>query len=153
MRQELLFLAVAISLIMNCPSAHTAEPDSGADKKDPVLIYREAGATEEQEAKIRQLAKEFEKAGKVRIERLRNLTRQITELSFEPEIDENKILALQDEINELQNALNRDRIKLMLKIRSSLTLETKTRLIELLKRKEAGHPAKAPAEPAARGTL
>ncbi len=136
-----LFISLLAVLISPCQNALGAELESGAVKKDPVLIYREAGASGEQEAKIRQLAQEYEKEARVKVERLHNLNRQIKDLSFEPEIDEKKILAVQDEINESQNFLSTERIKLMLKIRNLLTPEQKTKLLELMKEKESQHPA------------
>ncbi len=156
MAQALLLLSIAIAIpsLFNCPLAQAAESDSNANRKDPVLIYRKAGASEEQEAKIRQLAHEYEKEGTVRFERLHNLFKQMKDLSFESDLDEKKILSLQDEINTLQNALNTDRIKLMLKIRSSLSREQKTKLVELLKERELQRPtAKSPQEPAGKGAL
>jgi len=116
--------------------AHTAETEGVTERRDPVLIYREAGATPEQEAKIRQFAQEYDKEARVRVERLHNLTRQMKELSYEPEMDDKKILGMQDEINQLQNALSTDRIKMMLKIRGSLNNEQRTKLVELLKERD-----------------
>jgi Spy/CpxP family protein refolding chaperone len=153
MRQALLF-SIVLSLAGMCLPAVAGENEASAEKKDPVLIYREAGANEEQEAKIRQFAQEYEKEAKVRIERLHNLSKQMRELSFDPELDEAKVLKLQDEINELQNTLNKDRIKLMLKIRGVLSPEQKTKLVELLKSKEqAPQQTKAPADTAGKTSL
>lgn len=135
MRIAILLLGlITISSVVQ--PAFSADKEN-ADKKDPVLIYREAGASDEQEAKIRQFAQEYEKAARVRVERLHNLNKQMTDLSYEPELDEKKITALQDEINELQNSINTERIKLMLKIRSLLSSEQKTRLVELMKTRES----------------
>ena len=155
MPQAVLSLLIALSLLSCCPFVRAAEPDGNVEKKDPVLIYRTAGVNEEQEAKIRILAREYEKEGRVRVERMRNLSKQMTELSFAPELDETKILSLQDEINELQNTLNKDRVKLLLKIRSLLTAEQKSKLVELLKEKDlqSRPAAKAVSEPAGKGSL
>lgn len=125
----------ALFLLANLESRAELEA-SGSDRKDPVLLYREAGASQEQEVKIRQYAQEYEKAARVRLERLQNLSQQIRDLSFEPEIDETKILAAQDEYNQLQSGLASERIKLMLKIRSLLSAEQKTKLVELMKEKD-----------------
>lgn len=103
-------------------------------------MYREAGASEEQETKIRQLAQEYEKAARVKIERLKNLSLQIKELSYQPELDEGKLLAVQNEINELQNWLSSERLKLMFKIRALFSIEQKTKLVELMKEKDQAHP-------------
>ncbi len=132
------FLLGLATVMMTLQPAFSAEQES-ADKKDPVLIYREAGASGEQEAKIRQLAQEYEKAARVRVERLHNLNKQMTDLSYEPELDEKRILPLQDEINELQGSINSERIKLMLKIRALLSSEQKSKLVELMKARESSH--------------
>lgn len=109
-------------------------------KKDPVLIYREAGASEEQESKIRQIAQEFEQVAKVRVERLKNLSKQLREMSFQPAIDESKALSVQNDINELQAALNTERIKLMLKIRSVLSAEQNEKLVSIMRDREKQDP-------------
>lgn len=148
MRPLSLLICLIISPILVCSIRGAVYSQTNSEKKDPVLIYREAGADAEQEAKIRQLAQEYDKEGRVRMERLRNLSKQMREMSFEPELDEKKVLALQDEINDLQNNLSKDRIKLMLAIRSMLTPEQRTKLVELLKEKEnqRGTSMKLPSE-------
>lgn len=134
MRQA--FFLAALLLISPLPVCFAAEGGAG-EKADPVQIYREAGVNSEQEARIRQLAQGYENASRVRIERIRNLSKQLTALSYEPELDEKKILVLQDEINEIQIVMNTERVKLMLKIRALLTSEQKTKLIALLKERAA----------------
>lgn len=122
------------------------DSSSSTIAKDPVLIYREAGATQEQEAKIRQLAQSYEKAAKVRLERLQGLSKQIKELSYQSELDEKLILALQDEMNQLQNLLNTERLKLLLSIRSLLAPETRVKLVDLLRAKDGLAPLARPAD-------
>ncbi|MBY0357654.1 MAG: periplasmic heavy metal sensor [Candidatus Obscuribacterales bacterium] len=109
----------------------------GTPKSDPVLIYREAGVNAEQESQIRQAAQDFERPARVRIERLNNLAKALHDLSFEPEPDENKILSMQEEMNQVQSGLNMDRIKLMLQIRKFMSLEQKQKLVQLMRQKEA----------------
>ena len=82
------------------------------------------------------MAQEYEKSARVRIERLKNLSKQVKELSYEAEADEAKILQVQDEINQLQSTLNTERIKLMFRIRSILNNEQKAKLVSLLREKE-----------------
>lgn len=138
----LTFLGFSACICAVAESENSADPikvNNSRDiafKKDPVLIYREAGANEEQEGKIRQLAKDYEKTALVRIERLRNLSKQLRELSYETALDEQKILTLQNEINELQSGLNTERIKLMVKIRSQLSPEQNEKLVEIMKERE-----------------
>jgi Spy/CpxP family protein refolding chaperone len=140
--------AIVCSVIaFHCAVAVSAQPDLvSADKKtdvrkDPVLIYREAGASEEQESKIRQIAQEFEQVAKVRVERLKNLSKQLREMSFQPAIDEVKALSLQNDINELQATLNTERIKLMLKIRSVLSQEQNEKLVSLMRERQKQDPS------------
>lgn len=135
-----LSISVILAMIFGSANCLAAEPETSAEKKDPVLMYREAGASEEQETKIRQLAQEYEKAARVKIERLKNLSLQIKELSYQPELDEGKLLAVQNEINELQNWLSSERLKLMFKIRALFSIEQKTKLVELMKEKDQAHP-------------
>lgn len=122
------------------PSTEKLSTEKSAGKKDPVLIYRDAGASEEQESKIRSIAQDYEKVARVRVERLRNLSKQLRELSYQPAIDEQKVLTLQTEINELQSNLNTERIKLMVKIRSVLSLEQNEKLVEIMKEREKQDP-------------
>ncbi len=112
------------------------------EKKDPLLIYRNAGINSEQEAKIKQIVQEYEKAGKVRVERLRNLSKQIKDLSYDAELDENKILNVQSEINELQATVNTERTKLMVKLRSVLTPEQKEKFVDLMREGDPQAPPK-----------
>jgi Spy/CpxP family protein refolding chaperone len=144
MRQAVLWLSILILSFCSAP-ARSADAEPNGDRKDPVAVYKEAGVNQEQEAKIRQLAQEFDKEARVRYERKKNLSRQLGDLSFVPELDEAKVIALQDEINDLASAMNRDRIKLMLKIRSLLTPEQRIKLCDLLKEKEKAQnlPAKS----------
>lgn len=115
---------------------------ANGSKGDPVLVYREAGANAEQEVKIRRLAQDFEKSARVRIERIRNLSVLMRELSYEPEPDENKILNLQEEMNQLQATLNSDRIKLMLQIRKVLTGEQKQKLVQIMRETQGNKSSK-----------
>lgn len=119
-------------------------PSSTNRLREPFAVYREAGASEEQQAQIQALAGEFEKMARVKAALLRNLAKQLQEASFEPELDEKKILALQEEMNQLQVTLNSERIKLMLKIRQLLNQEQKIKLVQIMKER-TGQPTMAPA--------
>ena len=135
------FLALqSIGVVIAQPDLLGASGEKKEGKKDPVLIYREAGASEEQELKIRQIAHEFEQVAKVKVERLRNLSKQLREMSFQSAIDETKALSVQSEINELQATLNTERIKLMLKIRAVLSPEQNEKLVTLMREREKQDP-------------
>lgn len=133
---------IIVSLI--CAFCATANPIEAAtaEKKDPLSIYRNAGVNTEQETKIKQIVHEYEKAGRVRVERLRNLSKQIKDLSYDAELDESKILGVQSEINELQSTVNTERTKLMLKLRSVLTAEQKEKFVDLMREGDPQAPAK-----------
>lgn len=143
---KLIVCSFTVLLNVGSASAQGDNLSTGADgkseaKKDPVLIYREAGASEEQESKIRQIAQEFEHVAKVRVERLKNLSKQLREMSFQPSIDETKALAMQNDINELQATLNTERIKLMLKIRAVLSPEQNEKLVSIMRDREKQDPS------------
>lgn len=140
MRFYVSFLITLVALGLQIGSV-CAQTEKIEVKKDPVLIYREAGASEEQESKIRQIAQEFEQVAKVRVERLKNLSKQLREMSFQPAIDETKALSVQNDINELQANLNTERIKLMVKIRSVLSPEQNEKLVTLMREREKQEPA------------
>lgn len=143
MRFNILVLATLIAI----GSPALAAADDAAQKKDPVLIYRNAGVNPDQEAKIRQLAQEYDKAGRVRVERLHKLSQQMREMSYDAELDESKLLSIQNELNDVQSAINTERTKLMLKIRGLLTAEQKAKLVELMREKDGLPPLKAVEKP------
>lgn len=106
---------------------------SEEEKRDPVLIYKQAGINLEQETKIRQLAHDYEKSAQIKAARIRNLAKEIRELSLEPELDETKIFSIQDEMNIEQAKLNKERVQLLISIRSLLNSEQRLKLVADLK--------------------
>jgi Spy/CpxP family protein refolding chaperone len=103
-------------------------------KQDPLGIYREAGITPVQEAKIRQLAKDFDSASSVKMHRMMTLLQAMRTYSLTPDLDEKAALAKQDEINKLQADNANDRVRLLVKIRSLLTAEQKKKLVQLMQK-------------------
>lgn len=114
--------------------AHPTLPGSEINRHDPLAIYREAGIDREQEKKIRVLAKEFEDGQKVRLELMANLLKEMRNLQMEPDPDEKKALAKQDEINKVQAEMGTERVKLVLKIRNVLSFDEKQRLVQNMRR-------------------
>lgn len=112
-------------------------------QEDPVLLYREAGADTTQEGEIRQMARDFEKLAKVRLEKIRNLSKQMRELSYEAEPDESKILSAQEEMNQVQSNLNLERVKLMFAIRKVLSPEQRQKLVQLMRERQNAHASKS----------
>lgn len=123
----------ALTAGLVCAAAEVGEKASR--QADPLAIYREAGATAEQETKIRQLAGDYEKSAKVRLQRIRNLSNQLKEESFVADLDEKKILGLQEEMNTLHTGLCLDRIKLLINIRQVLDSDQRAKLVQLMREK------------------
>ncbi len=117
----------------NAVVPHPNLPGSVMMQTDPLAIYKEAGIDQEQERKIRILAKEFEDGQRVRLALFGNLLKEMRDLQFEPDPDERKVLAKQDEINKVQAEMGTERAKLVLKIRSILSFEEKQRLVTNLR--------------------
>lgn len=126
----------ATVLLLSAPNMVRAQY-SPFESRDPIAVYVEAGATSEQQSKIRKLAKEFETTARVKIERASNLMKKMQQFSMEPMPDEQLVLSTQNEINSLQADMANARIRLMLAIRSVLTEEQRQRLVALLKEHRA----------------
>lgn len=124
----------ALVALLAAPSIVSAQTtfEGGQPQKDPLAVYKEVGINAEQEAKIRQLSKDYEDASRVRDERVKNLMGEIFELSLQPAPDEPTVLAKQDEMNKVQAEKATERVKLLLSIRNVLTAEQKQRLVTIM---------------------
>lgn len=133
MTRSRLILPILLALLA-APSMVSAQTtfEGGQPQRDPLGVYKEVGINAEQEAKIRQLSKEFEDASRVRDERVKNLMGEIFELSLQPAPDEATVLAKQDEMNKVQAEKATERVKLLLAIRNVLTAEQKQRLVTII---------------------
>ncbi|MCC7530163.1 MAG: periplasmic heavy metal sensor [Candidatus Melainabacteria bacterium] len=100
---------------------------------DPMAIYRQAGVSQEQEMRIRQLAKDFEDQARVKAKRMMGLIQEMHQLSLEVDPDEKAVLGKQDEINQVTAEMANDRIKLLLSIRKQLTEAQKQKLVGMMK--------------------
>ncbi len=112
-----------------------AQAQAGATgaASDPMTIYRQAGVSQEQEMRIRQLAKDFEDQARVKAKRMMGLIQEMHQLSLELDPDEKAVLAKQDEINSVTAEMANDRIKLLLSIRKQLTEAQKQKLVGMMK--------------------
>jgi Spy/CpxP family protein refolding chaperone len=135
-----------ISLVLSAmsvltPYAVLAQPASSPHEAvpagDPIAIYKEAGINAEQEGKIRDLVKVFEDQQKIRISQMMGLLKELRALSQTPDPDENIVLAKQDEINKLHDDIATERVKLMLKIRYTMTPDQRQKLVALVKKQPA----------------
>ncbi len=128
-------LLLGMVALFALPAVLAQPPDMHqGPKQDPLGIYREAGITPVQEAKIRQMAKDFDNANSVKMHRLMNLLQAMRTYSLTPDLDEKIALAKQDEINKLQADNANDRVRLLVKIRSLLTAEQKKKLVQLMQK-------------------
>lgn len=108
---------------------------------DPMSIYRQAGVSQEQEMRIRQLAKDFEDQARVKAKRMMGLIQEMHQLSLELDPDEKAVLGKQDEINQVTADMANDRIKLLLSIRKQLTEAQKQKLVSMMKEGSAAPAA------------
>jgi Spy/CpxP family protein refolding chaperone len=130
-----LISCIALPMVLAQPSAMHQ-----GTKQDALGIYKEAGITPVQEAKIRQMAKDFDSSNSVKLHRLMNLLQEMRTLSLTPDLDEKAALAKQDEINKLQSDSSNDRVKLLVKIRSLLTPEQRKKLVQLMQKSLDSQP-------------
>lgn len=110
-----------------------AQAGASSGASDPMAIYRQAGVSQEQEMRIRQLAKDFEDQARVKAKRMMGLIQEMHQLSLDTDPDEKAVLAKQDEINAVTAEMATDRIKLLLTIRKQLTAEQKAKLVGMMK--------------------
>jgi len=108
-----------------------------ADGADPFSIYVQAGIDPSQHAQITELATQMEQVNIGRSHEIMDLIKDIRVLSLQPDLDEKKILAAQNKINELQGAMTIDRLKLNMKVRKLLTPEQRIKLVSLIKEQRA----------------
>ena len=101
--------------------------------QDPLLIYRQAGASPEQQSQIQALGDAFEKSAGPKVAQARQLLKKIQEYSLQPMPDEDAVFKTQDEINQLQMDMATSKLNLMLEIRRVLTPEQRIRLVKLMK--------------------
>lgn len=111
---------------------HPSLPGSEMNRHDPLAIYKQAGIDGDQEKKIRQFAKDFEDSQRVRLKLMANLLREMRALQMQPDPDEKKALSKQDQINQVQDEMGTERIKLVLKIRSIMNFDQKQRLVQIM---------------------
>jgi Spy/CpxP family protein refolding chaperone len=118
------------------PGADRLPPSSGEAPRpgDPLAIYRAAGIDKNQEAQIRQLAKEFDEANATRLQSMSSCLREMQTLSLKPDPDEQAVLGKQEQVNKLQAEMSIARIKLLLKIRGLLNTEQKQKLVEIMQK-------------------
>jgi Spy/CpxP family protein refolding chaperone len=124
-------LGSLIALMLLAPNAVHAQ------EQDPFAIYVKAGIDPSQHAQITELATQMEQTNIGRSHEIMELIKEIRTLSLQPDLDEKKILATQNKINDLQNAMVMERLKLNMKVRKILTPEQRIKLVSIIKEQRA----------------
>src|SRR5438309_1520668 len=101
-------LSVALVCLTLAPCVvHAQVPSPGAPpSSDPISAYKDAGASSEQQAKIRALADDFQKSATSRVEKAHKMMIKLHDLSLEPMPDEKAVYATQDQLNQLSADLS-----------------------------------------------
>lgn len=142
------FAASLLAVIAaNSTAALAQGQEVGGPPPDPVAIYKQAGASEEQEGEIRRLAKSFEEGQRVRLKSLVGLIKAMSELQLQATPSDEEVLAKQDEINKLSNEMATERVKLLLKVRKVLKPEQRDKLVAIIKEGKEKARAAAAASP------
>jgi Spy/CpxP family protein refolding chaperone len=136
---------VGCSLFAAPYSVLAQDAPQGPSGHDPAAIYMQAGADKDQIVKIRQVAADFETKARASVKTLMTSVQEMQKLSLEPNLDEDKILATQDQINKVTSDMAIERMKLLINSRKLLTQDQRLELIELLKQRRAqAAPSGAP---------
>lgn len=103
---------------------------------DPMEIYLQSGIDSDQEAKIRSLVTKFEDAASKRSQEVYRLSKQIMELSLQPDPDSRAIMDAQAEINKIQNQAANEKLILLLRVRQTLTPDQKRKLVQIMRSRQ-----------------
>jgi Heavy-metal resistance len=127
----ILAIVLSVGIFQLTPSMVQAQ---GAD---PLSVYVQAGIDPTQHAQITELASQLEQTNIARAHEIMDLIQNLRVLSIQPDLDEKKILATQNKINDLQGAMATDRLKLNIKVRKILSPEQRVRLVSAIKQQRA----------------
>ena len=146
--RRILLLAACTTITTLAPYMVRAQvPPETKDGIDPLALYLQAGINGEQQEKIRQMGADLEQLNIGRAHELMSLIHTMRQLSLQPNLDEKKILATQEKINQLQDAMATERIKLNIKVRKLLSPAQREKLVTLLQQqRSAPSPPPAPAQ-------
>jgi hypothetical protein len=127
---------VPVDFVPAVSGARAAYDSGKAGAHDPMAIYRSCGVSPVEERKIRQLAQDFEGMQRVKLKLLMTLLADLREYELQTDPDPKAVLAKQEEINKVTDAMVVERMKLLLAIRDIMTFEEKQRLVETLQREK-----------------
>ena len=117
--------------------------DTGEKKRppsatsDPATIYIQAGADAEQADKIRELRKNLDKINHGRVTELFALFKEMHGLTTQAELDETKILSIQEKINVLQADMGMEKTRTLISIRKILTPKQRENLVAIIRKRSA----------------
>ena len=133
------FLSFTISCLATAPLAvNAADHLQPPSTPDPIAIYREAGASDDQLKKILRLANEYEKTEDEKAHVIIAELKRMRSLSLSPDVDGKAVIETQTKINTLQSDMALDKVNLLIKIRAILNKEQRIKLVELLQKQR--HP-------------
>ncbi|MDR3615699.1 MAG: hypothetical protein P4L53_19225 [Candidatus Obscuribacterales bacterium] len=127
------------------PAKTGAESDTKAHAaaSDPAAIYIQAGASAEQADKIRELRKNLEKQNASKATELFALFKEMHGFTTQAELDETKILAVQEKINALQSEMGTEKTRTLISIRKILTSKQRENLVEIIRKRSNAKPESA----------
>ncbi len=140
MKKELTRAIMAMSclaiLLTSMVPAYSQAHSERQPGPDPMEIYLQVGIDADQEAKIRSLVNKFEDDASKRSQEVFRLSKQIFELSMQPDPDGSAVMDAQAEINKIQNQSANEKLILLLKIRHVLKPDQKNKLVQIIRTRQ-----------------
>jgi Spy/CpxP family protein refolding chaperone len=138
-------------LVRQSQGLSPAKSGSDSDEKkhkpstasDPAAIYIQAGASAEQADKIRELRKNLEKQNASKATELFALFKEMHGFTTQAELDETKILTVQEKINALQSEMGTEKTRTLISIRKILTSKQRENLVEIIRKRSNAKPESA----------
>ena len=104
---------------------------------DPAAIYIQAGANAEQAGKIREIRKSFIKLSSSKANEILALFKEMRNLTTQAELDETKILSVQEQINTLQGNMAVEKTRTLIAIRKLLTPKQRENLVTIIRKRSS----------------
>jgi hypothetical protein len=108
---------------------------AAAAASDPAAIYVQAGVNTEQADKIRELRKNLEKVNQSKATEMLALFKEMHGLTTQAELDETKILAVQEKINALQADMGMEKTRTLISIRKLLSPKQRENLVAIIRKR------------------
>ncbi len=132
--QKLISLSLILTTSILTPAfAQSPGGQVGGGGNDPLQLFLEAGITNDQETKMRQMANQFEETVKAKNAEAGQWFTQLKQYTLEPNPDEYKYLHCQEEINKIHSDVSMLHAKFILSLRGVLTQPQKEKLVAMMK--------------------